>query len=75
MISWVLVNASWYKVEAALQRYVSAETTNVIPGKYRGSDVTHFVDSQSGLSLMRGSSGEFMSSWRLTPDQPRTLFE
>jgi len=45
------------KFEAALQRHVSAETTNVIPGTYRGRDVTHFVDPQNGLNVMRGAGG------------------
>jgi hypothetical protein len=63
------------KFEAALQRHVLAETTDVIPGTYRGRSVTHFVDPQTGLNVMRGSNGEFISGWRLTPDQLRNVLQ
>jgi RHS repeat-associated protein len=60
-------NAALY--EAALQSHVSANTTLVIPGSYRGGSVTHFVDPGTGLNVMRGADGGFVSGWKLSPAQ------
>ena len=43
--------------------------TVVIQGTYRGEPVTHFVNPQTGLHVMRGADGAFVSGWHLTTDQ------
>jgi pyruvate/2-oxoacid:ferredoxin oxidoreductase beta subunit len=55
--------------EQALRAHVEDQTTVVIQGTYRGEPVTHFVNPQTGLHVMRGADGAFVSGWRLTPDQ------
>jgi hypothetical protein len=39
------------------------------PYTYRGEPVTHFVNPQTGLHIMRGADGAFVSGWHLTTDQ------
>jgi hypothetical protein len=41
----------------------------MIQGTYRGAPVTHFVKPKTGLNVMRGADGAFVSGWRLTLDQ------
>jgi Colicin D len=53
--------------ERAMRAHVKDETTLVIPGTYRGESVTHFVNPQTGLNVMRDAQAGFVSGWRLTP--------
>jgi Colicin D len=55
--------------ERAMRAHVENETTLVIPGTYRGELVTHFVNPQTGLNVMRDAQNAFVSGWRLTPVQ------
>ncbi|MER9755081.1 hypothetical protein NKJ46_16745 [Mesorhizobium sp. M0166] len=43
--------------------------TQAIQGTYQGQSVTHFVDPQTGLSVIRDSSGNLLSGWKLSPKQ------
>ena len=52
--------------ERAIHAHVEDETTLMIPGMYRGESVTHFVNPQTGLNVMRDMQGAFVSGWRLT---------
>ena len=53
-------------LERAIRAHVEDETTLMIPGTYRGEPVTHFVNPQTGLNVMRDMQGAFVSGWRLT---------
>jgi Colicin D len=55
--------------ERAMRAHVQDETTLVIPGTYRGEPVTHFVNPQTGLNVMRDAQDAFVSGWRLAPVQ------
>jgi hypothetical protein len=55
--------------ERAMRAHVEDETTLMIPGTYRGEAVTHFVNPQTGLNVMRDAQNAFVSGWRLTPIQ------
>jgi len=55
--------------ERAIRTHVEDETTLMIPGTYRGEPVTHFVNPQTGLNVMRDTQGAFVSGWRLTLGQ------
>jgi Colicin D len=52
--------------ERAIRAHVEDETTLMIPGTYRGEPVTHFVNPQTGLNVMRDTQGAFVAGWRLT---------
>jgi len=57
------------RFEQALRAHVENQMTVVIQGTYRGELVTHFVNPQTGLHVMRGADGAFVSGWCLTTDQ------
>lgn len=54
------------RFEVVMQAHVTADTTQIIPGSYRGTSVTHFVDPNTGLNVMRGPDGGFVSGWKLS---------
>lgn len=53
----------------ALRAHVENQATLVIQGTYRGEQVTHFVNPQTGLNVIRAADNAFVSGWRLTPAQ------
>jgi Colicin D len=55
--------------ERTMRAHVEDKTTLVIPGTYRGEPVTHFVNPQTGLNVMRDPQNAFVSGWRLTSVQ------
>ena len=55
--------------ERAMRAHVEDKTTLMIPGTYRGEPVTHFVNPQTGLNVMRDAQDAFVSGWRLAPSQ------
>ena len=57
------------RFEQALRAHIEDQMTVVIQGTYRGEPVTHFVNPQTGLHVMRGADGAFVSGWHLTTDQ------
>ncbi|WP_352618777.1 colicin D domain-containing protein [Mesorhizobium sp. M0323] len=48
---------------------IAAPGTRAIQGSYQGQSVTHFVDPQTGLNVIRDSSGNLLSGWKLSPKQ------
>lgn len=62
-------NKTLSQFSSALQVHVDAAGTRAIQGTYRGNPVTHFVDSNTGLNVIRDSSGNFLSGWKLSPEQ------
>jgi hypothetical protein len=57
------------RFKQAMRAHVEDATTLVIPGTYRGEPVTHFVNPQTGLNVMRDAQAAFVSGWHLTPVQ------
>lgn len=62
-------NRTLSEFSSALQSHVDAASTRVIQGTYRGNAVTHHVDPSTGLNVIRDSSGNFFSGWKLSPQQ------
>ena len=62
-------NVTLAEFNAAIQNHVNGTNTQVIQGTYRGQPVTHFVDSATGLNVIRDSSNNFLSGWRLNSAQ------
>jgi len=46
-------------------RDVRGPNTTPIQGTYRGLPVTHYVDPNTGLNVIRDASGNFLSGWKL----------
>ena len=57
------------RFEQAMRRHVEDEATLAIMGTYRGEPVTHFVNPQTDVNVMRDAQNTFVSGWRLTPAQ------
>jgi Colicin D len=57
------------KFQQVLEAHVSDPATQVIQGTYHGQDVTHFFNPNTGLTVIRGTDGAFISGWRLSSDQ------
>jgi hypothetical protein len=62
-------NKTLSEFSSALQSHVDAAGTRAIQGAYRGNPVTHHVDPSTGLNVIRDSSGNFLSGWKLSPQQ------
>lgn len=57
----------------ALQAHVSDSFTQAISGSYRGRAATIFYNPESGLGVIRNSSGDFVSGWRFSEGQVENL--
>ncbi|MEM9189039.1 MAG: colicin D domain-containing protein [Myxococcota bacterium] len=54
---------------AAIGDHIDAPGTQRINGTYRGDPVVHHLDPNTGLNVVEDASGNFVSGWRLSPDQ------
>lgn len=61
--------AKLVEFEIAVKKHMAAPGTKLIEGPYRGNPATHFVDPNTGLNVIRDSSGNFLSGWKLNPQQ------
>lgn len=55
--------------DRAIQAHVDSRATQQIAGSYRGKPVTLHLDPQSGLNVVVSPQYEFVTGWRLRPDQ------
>ncbi|MBV6320449.1 colicin D domain-containing protein [Duganella violaceipulchra] len=55
-----------FAFQRALRRHVESPSTLLRKGYYRNRPVTHFVDIDSGLNVIRSLSGDYLSAWRLS---------
>jgi hypothetical protein len=62
-------NKTLSEFSSALQSHVDAAGTRAIQGTYRGNPAMHHVDPSTGLNVIRDSSGNFLSGWKLSPQQ------
>lgn len=63
------------KFRAALVAHVDSPHTMLRKGYYRNKPVTHFIDCQSRLNVMRLPNGEYLSGWRLSEEQLHCLLD
>ncbi len=57
----------------AIRSHVRDPATQIIRGTYRGKDVTHFYNPNTGVNVVRDAAGRFESAWKLTPKQVEHL--
>ena len=62
-------NATLSEFSSAIQAHVESATTRAIEGAYRGQAVTHYVNPSSGINVIQDASGNFLSGWKLSPQQ------
>ncbi len=60
-------NAS--KFSSAINQHINSPSVKAIQGTYRGNPVTHYVDPSTGLNAIAGPAGNFISGWKLSPQQ------
>lgn len=59
----------------SLRQHVNNKGTQIIQGTYRGQNVTHYYNPNTGLNVVRDANGNFLSGWKLSPSQIRHLLE
>ena len=62
-------NQTLAQFQAAILTHVQAPGTQAIAGTYRGNPVTHFLDPNTQLNVIRTQAGDFLSGWRLSNQQ------
>lgn len=68
------INGNWNPengkaFDAAIKAHVKSPDVQLIEGSYRGDPARIFVDPKSGLAVITTPSGEFISGWKLNPQQ------
>ena len=62
-------NKTLSEFSSAIQSHVNAPGTQAIEGSYRGNPVTHHVNPETGVNVIQGPAGDFVSGWKLSPAQ------
>jgi hypothetical protein len=58
------------RFQAAMERHIADPATQVIKGTFKKTiPVTHYVNPNTGLNVMKDASGNFLSGWKLNPTQ------
>lgn len=63
------------KLKDAVQNHVLDKNTKVIEGSYRGKKVTHYYNKDTGINVIKDGDGNFLSGWKLSPEQQRIIVE
>lgn len=63
------------KLENAVNEHVDSSSTIHIDGTYRGDSAILHYNSDSGLVVVQKPSGEFVSGWKLSPEQTKNVRE
>lgn len=74
------LNGNWNPGQAvafrrAVNQHINSTGVRVISGTYRGKPVTHYLDPQTGLNVIADPAGNYVSGWRLGPEQLRHVLE
>jgi uncharacterized Zn-binding protein involved in type VI secretion len=66
-------NATLDQFQAAIEDHVQSPDTLSIDGTYHGKPATLFVDPATGVNVIGKPSGDFVSGWKLSPEQLRNV--
>ena len=61
--------ANQAKFQQAMEQHLQDPLTKPTNGTFRGQPVTHYVNPQNGLNVMKDASGNYISGWKLNPSQ------
>ena len=53
----------------AIHQHINSAGVRAIRGTYRGDAVIHYLDPNTGLNVIADPAGNFISGWRLGPEQ------
>ncbi len=59
----------------AIENHVKDSKTTPIAGKYRGVDVIHYLDSKTGVNVIKDLDGNFISGWKLGAAQLQNVLK
>ncbi|WP_029149080.1 colicin D domain-containing protein [Methylophilus sp. 5] len=68
-------NTTIKQFQDAVNQHLTSQNTKVVNGSYRGNPVTHFVDANTGLNVIKDANGNFLSGWKLSPAQLKNVLE
>ena len=57
------------ELSRAIHRHINSPVVRQIHGQYRGIQVTHHLDTSTGLNVMSDAAGNLVSGWRLNAAQ------
>lgn len=57
------------KFKKSIEDHVANPNTKVVNGTYKGQPATIYTDPNSGLAVITKPNGDFVSGWKLSPDQ------
>lgn len=60
-------NASQF--QRAIENHLADPATKQITGTFRGQPVTHYINPNTGLNVMKDAAGNFLSGWKLSSTQ------
>jgi hypothetical protein len=59
--------------QQAVQTHVNSAGNQVIYGTYRGKQVIHHYNPQTGLNVITDRAGNFIGGWKLNPAQAQNV--
>jgi RHS repeat-associated protein len=57
----------------AIHQHINKPGVNPIKGSYRGKPATHYLDSSTGLNVVADPAGNFVTGYKLSPQQMRDI--
>jgi RHS repeat-associated protein len=60
---------------AAVNKHINHPVVQVIEGRYRGIDVTHYLDPRTGVNVIADRAGNYISVWRLGAEQLESVLK
>jgi RHS repeat-associated protein len=72
------MNGNWNPAKAAefsaaINKFVNSPGVQAIAGTYRGNAVTHFLNASTGLNVIVGPAGNYVSGWLLGSEQLQSV--
>jgi hypothetical protein len=63
------------KFNSAINQHLNAPNVKPTPGTYRGDQVIHHLDPDTGLNVITDQTGNFVSGWRLGNEQLQNVLQ
>lgn len=72
------LSGNWNKLRGSefrsiVNQHINSPDTRIIQGTYRGNAVTHYLDPNSALNVIADKDGNFVSGWKLGPEQLKSV--
>jgi len=60
---------------SSINQHINSSSVRIINGTYRGQPVIHYINPNTGLNVISNSSGQFISAWKLNPEQLQNILK